>query len=510
MSRKVIKQKTVEELLEGALIAKEEQPYDVPENWVWCYAGALSDVIRGVSYKKNQVENYKDSKNTLIIRGGNIQEGEIVNQKDNVYLNNELIKEDQKLKKGDVVIVSSTGSSKVIGKAAGVNEGFIGESFGAFITTVRPNPKIYYGYFNLFYQSSNYRITISSLAKGSNIKNIKKEHLDKLSFPLPPINEQKRITDKVERLLNKIDEAKQLIDEAKESFELRRAAILDKAFRGEFTTEWRQKNPNYFFSEDSVEDIQLERERTFEEEKVLAKIENRKIKYNKPTFLGEVDQTNLPNIPNTWRYVYLGNITEVVRGGSPRPAGDPRFFGGDIPWITVAEITKDDNVYLDSVSSFVTEEGMKRSRFIEEGTLLLSNSGATLGVPKVTKIAGCINDGSVAFVEVFQLSKLYLYYFLYSQTKRLRSLNQGAAQPNLNTDIVKHIVVPLPPIEEQIKIVDVLEHAIKLEKTSYALIEIENKVNEIKQSILSKAFHGELGTNDSTEESAIELLKEVL
>ncbi|WP_424768355.1 restriction endonuclease subunit S [Paenibacillus sp. sgz302251] len=65
--------------------------------------------------------------------------------------------------------------------------------------------------------------------------------MNRLPFPLPPLNEQKRIVDKVERFLDRINQAKQLIEEAKETFDLRRAAIFDQAFRGELTTKWREK-----------------------------------------------------------------------------------------------------------------------------------------------------------------------------------------------------------------------------------------------------------------------------
>ncbi|WP_246943690.1 restriction endonuclease subunit S [Bacillus pinisoli] len=91
-----------------------------------------------------------------------------------------------------------------------------------------------------------------------------------------------------------------------------------------------------------------------------------------------------------------------------------------------------------------------------------------------------------------------------------RNLNQGAAQPNLNTDIVKHIVVPFPPEDEQVQIVDVLERTLHLERMTYSTIDIEMLYNQLEKSILSKAFSGKLGTNDPKEESAKELLKEVL
>ena len=98
----------------------------------------------------------------------------------------------------------------------------------------------------------------------------------------------------------------------------------------------------------------------------------------------------------------------VVRGGSPRPAGDPALFNGDYsPWVTVAEITKDDNIYLTETETFLTKKGSEQCRVFSKGTLLLSNSGATLGVPKILSIDANANDGVVGF-EDLTLNKLLL------------------------------------------------------------------------------------------------------
>ena len=165
----------------------------------------------------------------------------------------------------------------------------------------------------------------------------------------------------------------------------------------------------------------------------------------------------LGQIPAHWDVKTMSKISSIVRGASPRPAGDPRYFQGrDIPWITVAEITKDENKYLYETSSFLTYAGQLHSRTIFSDTLVLSNSGATLGVPKITKITGCINDGSVAFLAP-KAHIEYLYYALKSQTTRLRNLVAGYGQPNLNTTIVKNIHIALPATEEQKEIADYLD-----------------------------------------------------
>jgi type I restriction enzyme S subunit len=149
-------------------------------------------------------------------------------------------------------------------------------------------------------------------------------------------------------------------------------------------------------------------------------------------------------------------IANVVRGASPRPAGDPRYFGGDtVPWVTVAEITKDDAVSLTATESFLTQEGAAHSNLFRNGTLIYSNSGATLGVPKILRIDACANDGVVAFLNLDRLVHAeFLYYYLSSITDSIREkVKQGSGQPNLNTDIVKDLRFGLPPLKEQQQIV---------------------------------------------------------
>jgi len=160
----------------------------------------------------------------------------------------------------------------------------------------------------------------------------------------------------------------------------------------------------------------------------------------------------LGDVPAHWRVMPMRMISNVVRGASPRPAGDPRYFGGDeVPWVTVAEITKDDAVYLTETESFLTQEGATHSNLFRVGTLIYSNSGATLGVPKILGIDACANDGVVAFLNLDrEVQAEFLYHYLASITDSIREkVKQGSGQPNLNTDIVKNLRFGLPPLEEQ-------------------------------------------------------------
>jgi type I restriction enzyme S subunit len=201
-------------------------------------------------------------------------------------------------------------------------------------------------------------------------------------------------------------------------------------------------------------------------------------------------------MPAHWHVGRVGTVADVVRGASPRPAGSPEYFHGDhTPWITVGDITKDATKYLDSTETSLTAEGAKLSRAVPEGTLLLTNSGATLGVPKITRIAGCINDGSVALLrQSKEVEKEYLYYFLKSTTKLMRArLRQGAGQPNLNTDLVKATIMPVPPLDEQTEIVKGLDLVSERRGSSQAIIAMAiDRLREYRAALITAAVTGQL------------------
>jgi type I restriction enzyme S subunit len=202
----------------------------------------------------------------------------------------------------------------------------------------------------------------------------------------------------------------------------------------------------------------------------------------------------LGEVPVHWEVSKFGYISQVVRGGSPRPAGDPTLFNGDYsPWVTVAEITKDDEIYLTETESFLTKKGSDQCRVFKSGTLLLSNSGATLGVPAILSIDANANDGVVGF-ESLKLNHEFAYYYLASLTNDLRErIKQGSGQPNLNTELVKDISVPVPPVDEVETIVDSIRttrmHYKKLEEKAVAGITL---LKERRTAIISAAVTGKI------------------
>jgi type I restriction enzyme S subunit len=165
-----------------------------------------------------------------------------------------------------------------------------------------------------------------------------------------------------------------------------------------------------------------------------------------------------------------------------------------INWITVAEVTKWINEkYLYNTESFLTKEWSLNSRIIKVNTLLLSNSWATLWVPKITKIKWCINDGSVAFLDLKNIDINFLFYYFSQLTKELRDIVQGSWQPNLNTELVKDLKIWLSSLEEQQEIVDFLDK--ETVKIDSHIKKVERRIDlyeEYKKSIIYNVVTGKV------------------
>ena len=141
--------------------------------------------IRGLSYSKKDSQNDSFKGSIPVLRAGNIQYSRI-QEEDYVYVSNNLVKDKQYLRQGDVLIAASSGSISIVGKAAMV-EYDMDATFGAFCKVLRPNlEKVDCNYFKHFFETAYYKRTIKSLAEGANINNLKTEHFDDLEIPLPP------------------------------------------------------------------------------------------------------------------------------------------------------------------------------------------------------------------------------------------------------------------------------------------------------------------------------------
>jgi len=225
-----------------------------------------------------------------------------------------------------------------------------------------------------------------------------------------------------------------------------RQAILQLAVRGKLVPQDLKDEP----ASELLEKIREEKQRLVKEGK---------IKKSKP--LPPIDPNEVPyELPKGWEWCRINTFCSVVRGGSPRPAGDPQYYDGNIPFLKVADLTRTEDMYLTSFMYTIKEAGLRKTRLVNGETVMLTNSGATLGIPKICTFETTFNDGIAAFEGLGpSVHKPYLYYFLRSKTQWfMDTASRGQGQPNLNTDIIRATLFPFPPSAEQKRIAEKTDH----------------------------------------------------
>lgn len=446
------KEKTLEEKLQEALVPEKQWPYILPENWCWVKLNKLYNVN-----PKNILED--DSVDAAFIPMANIEPNFIGKYKFEVDSWNKVRKGHTQFADGDVTFAKISPCFEN-GKA------FIAENLpngiGAGTTEliVLRNRKIVPKY--TFYLISTEKFVNGGRRTYSGVvgqQRISIDYVNQFPIPLPPLPEQKRIVHRIESLFAKLDEAKEKIQQVLDGAEMRKAAILHKAFTGELTKTWRKENG---ISEDS------------------------------------------------WESVKLKELGEFNRGKSKhRPRNDPRLFNGPYPFIQTGDVSSS-GMYIQKHSQTLSEFGMQQSRLFPKDTLCITIA-ANIGKVAILTYDCCFPDSVVGFTPNERTFSKYMYYSMLKIQKEIEALAPAVAQKNLSLKLLLDVNVQIPSVEEQHTIVKIIERLLKHEKNviSSSMRSIES-IETMKKSILAKAFRGELGTNNPTEDSALNLLKEVL
>ena len=204
---------------------------------------------------------------------------------------------------------------------------------------------------------------------------------------------------------------------------------------------------------------------------------------------------------NNWEYKKVGDICIVERGGSPRPIN--QFITDDengINWIKIGDTTE--SMYITETAQKIKPEGMKKSRYVQPGDFLLSNS-MSFGRPYILKIDGCIHDGWLVLRDKDDLfDKRFLYYYLSSKTtyEKFKSMAVGGVVNNLNSEMVRKVDVPIPSKMEQAKTADVLD---KLNSVIVMYQQEIQKLDKLIQARFVKMFGDPIINNMSWPESTI-------
>lgn len=443
MAKKKQIELTIEEKLQNALVSKEEQPYKIPNNWCWTYFKDIFYIENGYAFKKI---DYK-KEGIPLVRISNIENG-IVNINECIYVN-KLEKNEEKyvIEKGDLLIALSGATTGKNGVYYLDEIAYLNQRIGNI--KIKNKEKVLNEYRNYYIALKNEDIL--NLAYGGAQPNISPKVIEFISIPLPPINEQQRIVNRIESLFAKLDRAKELIENTLAQFEQNKMAILHKAFTGELTVKWRKKN-------------------------------------------------NI-NEKNFFNKVKLKNVIKLISGRDVSVSlCNDKSIG--IPYILGASNIKD--------NKFFIERWIENPVVVSEKNDILLSVKGTIGklyLQKEEKIN--ISRQIMALRALNELNTHYLYYFLLRECERLKFEGNGLI-PGISRKDILDLNILLPTLEEQQEIVNILDNLLAKYNKIKNLEQQLEKIELLKKAILAKVFRGELGTNNPDEESAENLLKEIL
>ena len=501
---------SLEEKLEKALIPVEEQAYKIPDNWVWTRLGEIYNLFTGNSIPENEkstkyinlADGYKYIATKDIAYNGKIN-----------YENGVIIPYNEKKFR-----IAKTNSSLLCieGGSAGRKAGIIDRDvcfvnkLCCFESNSNLESKIIYYYIKSENFLSLFRENMNGLIGGVSLNNLKK-----IKFPLSPLNEQKRIAEKLDFLFEKTKRAKEIIEEIKVDIENRKISILDRAFKGVLTSKWRNENKVSDVKE-LLKSINDEKIKKWEEECLQAEKEGKK-KPKKP-IIREIEDMIVPvdeqpyKLPDSWVWVKLDNLCSKITDGTHKT---PKYTDSGVPFISVKDIY--DNQVSFNNTKFISQEEhnelYKRCN-PEYDDILLTKSG-TIGRTAVIKTKNEFSlFVSVALLKnyknVIDSNYLSLNIQDFFNKINISQTIKGGVIKNYHISDMKEQLIPLPPLEEQQEIVRILDEVLENENKVKELLELEERIDVLEKSILNKAFKGELGTQNSNDEPAIELLKEIL
>lgn len=507
MSKK--KEVTIEEKLKEALISKEEQPYEIPNNWEWINLSYTSDFINGDRGKNYPSKNDFETAGIPFINAGNLQNGEINTEYNYISKKKYDSLKSGKIRKGDI-LYCLRGSLGKLGLVEEELEGAIASS----LVIIRCSKLIKNKFLLKFLKTPLSQKLISYFNNGTAQPNLSVASLKKFTIVLPPLEEQERIVNKLDSMLGRINEAKELIAQAKETFGNRRASILNLAFSGELTRKWRESN-SIESSKILLENLNKEKIRLWEEECEKA-LEEGKKKPSKPKLLS-MDEMLIPKeeqpykIPESWECVKLEGIIEHTTNLDIQKKLDKNET---INYVDIESI----NNKLFKINTIkekkVSELSTRARRVLKKGYMMYSlvrpylNNFALIEEEKENFI------GSTGFAVFKSKVSPIKYIFYYMQTNYIKEYYQsflkGFNSPSITIENFNSTSIPLPPLEEQKEIVRILDNVLEKEDKINEILELEEMIELLEKSILDKAFRGELGTGNLEDIPSLEVLKNIL
>ena len=394
-------------------------PFEIPDSWEWttikevCSKIGSGSTPRGSNYSLHGIPFFRSQ---------------------NIY-NNGLVYDDIKYISPEVhenmistevrandVLLNITGGS--LGRCAIAPSNFERGNVSQHVCILRP-VQVLSAYLHYFCISTFFTQTMT--LSGSGREGLPKYSLEQMQIPIPPLQEQNRIVEEIERwniLIDGIDEDKQ---ELLDFLQLAKSKVLSLAISGKLVPQ----DPN---DEPAID--------------LLKRIN--------PSFK-PCDTSHYENLPSGWAICRLSDIAKISAGGTPSRKISSYWEGGTIPWLKIADMTASGK-YVRTASEYITEEGMKNSsaKLMNKGTLLYTIF-ASIGEVGILDFDATCNQ-AIANIDLYMPEMTdYIYYYLKNLQTYMYSISKGCTQQNINQGILKNATIPLPPLAEQKRIVERIE-----------------------------------------------------
>jgi type I restriction enzyme S subunit len=500
------------------IIKDEEIPFELSKGWSWCRVGTLSTLITKGSSPKWQGINYieENSDGILFITSKNVGVNCLVfNDKTFVERKFNDIEPRSILKKGDILtnIVGSIGRTALFDLDCDAN-------INQAVCIIRINDEWLNKQYLLYYFNSKYGTDLMHSKKFATGRgNLSMGSIRNFYVPLPPLEEQKRIVAKVDELMRVCDDLEAMQKQTSEDIITLNTSALAKLSDAKtdqaFNNEWGFISDNFdnlYCTQENVKKLkdtilQLavqgklgpQNPKDAPASSLLERIKAKKEslvkngKAKKQKMLPEIKDDEITfQVPQSWALSRLGDFTFVGTGATPS-RGNPKYYSpAKIPWVTSGETSSD---LISNTKELVSPLAVKETNvsICPVGTLIIAmyGQGKTRGQISELLIEAGTNQACATVQPIAQEvhHRKYIKYFFRKAYKELRSHAAGGAQPNLNLGKVAQTIVPLPPLEEQKRIVAKVESLMAMcNELEQQLIQSKEHAGQLMQSVLQEAF----------------------
>lgn len=439
----LVKEKKIKKSKSLPEITDDEKPFDIPDSWEWVRLGDVLDVRDGT----HDTPQYT-SEGVPLVTAKNLHNGKI-NFANIKYISEDdaaKINERSQVNQDDVLFAMiGTIGNPVLVKT---KKKFAIKN----VALLKRVTSIDMDYVCKYILEAKHLLMKN--ASGGNQKFLSLTKINKLPFPLPPLEEQSRIAAKIVQLLALLRKVESSTQQYAKLQILLKSKMLDLAMRGKLV----KQDPNDEPASALLEKIKAEKEQLIKE---------KKIKKSKP--LPPITDDEKPfDIPDNWEWVRLGKIGIITSGGTPKTKEEKYWEKGDIPWITPAAMSSQDNkILFDNYQiKYINKEGLEHSsaKLIPRNSLVVS-SRAPIGYVNIVPFDYTTNQGCKS-ITIFdkRINKEYIYYAIKYAKPQMYKRASGTTFKEISAGKFEQVVVPLPPVKEQLSIARILDYIFNISR----------------------------------------------